>query len=152
MNIKKKKIFPMTVLFATLLISCTHSKIEYRTCEKGCVEFKTTYVAVDTLWGEPQTVEEIRAKELREMRWAEEQKWINSIQKSSKEVFLVNSSSNNRYTFTVKIIENSKNQIIRTRTFQLNPGAQALIECDKFVMDNAVVDRTFEIVGEVKNQ
>ncbi len=152
MNIKNKKTNYFIVLFATTLISCTHSKIEYRLCEKGCVEFRTTKFSVDTAWGTPHSEEEIRNADLREKRWAEEERRIDSIQKSSKEVFIVNSSSDTKYIFTVKISDNSKTPNITTKTFKLNPGEQSLIDCDKYVIEDTVINRVFEIVGEVKTK
>lgn len=67
------------------------------------------------------------------------------------EAYLINTSSSEIYTFTVKITLDDSLQTSKTEIYKANPGQEILIGCNSYMTEDMQIQKqTFKVVGEKK--
>lgn len=140
------------------MASCSKSngKVEYRKTETGCLEIpdmlfrdpnlKDTTMRMDGILDEytlKLLAENSKAKFLYEKR--------KQVESESEAAYLINTSSSNIISFTIKSISNDIVKTSSTQVYKTNPGEEVLIGCNSYINNKyEIIKQEFEIVGERK--
>ena len=125
------------------LLSCSKGKLEYRNNTSGCIIFPELYERGYTDTSTTMEVDKIMDKKLESLLGNKDE-----LQKQTSQVYLINTSHSDTYSFTIKSI-GGNNSNSKTTVYKLQPGEDLLLGCDTYINDQMdFVKQKFEIVGE----
>lgn len=144
------------------LISCSSSngKIELRRSNNSCLVIPSElppktdsgYAITDTIAAKRQAEKDnywnMKAQNLKEVLIKKE-----VYENEASQVYLVNTSKSEIFSFTVKIILDDSLKTTNTKIYKTNPGEEILVGCTSYLTDDMQIrNQTFEVVGEKKGR
>ena len=79
--------------------------------------------------------------------------WQANFEKDRKCAYLINTNSNSIFKYTIKTTEASSPPSSTTKIYELYPGEEIYIDCDKYVeYERNIITRSFKVVGEIKSK
>src|SRR5579885_331294 len=128
------------------LLGCSKGKLEYRKGTSGCIVFPELYERVYTDTSTTMEADKIMDKKLKALLEKKDE-----LQKQVTQVYLINTSYSDTYSFTIKSITSGDNSNSKTTIYTLQPGEELLLGCDTYINEQMdLVKQKFEIVGAKK--
>ena len=145
--LERKNYKTSLLIIIVLLASCSNGKIEYRKSSNGCITFPEIHQRMYTDTSTTMESDKLIDSKIEALLQKKEM-----LQEGSHQVYLINTSHSDIFSFTVKSETKDAFPISKTEIYKLSPGEEILLGCDTYITDGGdMVNQEFSIVGQRKN-
>ena len=150
----------LVIFFLWTFSSCSdfEGKIELRKSKNSCLsipselppQIDSSYAITDTIAAKRQAEKDNywHQKEINLKNLLTKKKFYED---EASQVYLINTSKSEVFTFTVKIMLDDSSKTSMTKMYKANPGEEIFIGCNSNLTDDmSLLRQTFKIVGQKK--